>query len=50
MIVSNKNKKLSRNTKRRNERRNRMNDDMKLFLNKLKSEKKKTKALIKLNN
>ena len=41
MIVNNENKKLSRNRNRRIERRDRMNDDMKLILNKIKSEKKK---------
>ena len=41
MIINNESKKLSRNTKRRNNRRDRMNDDMKLLLNKIKLEKKK---------
>ena len=41
MIINNENKKLSRNTKRRIERRNKNNDDMKLLINKIKSEKKK---------
>ena len=41
MITINENKKLSRNTKRRIDRRNKINDDMKLLLNKIKSEKKK---------
>ena len=39
MIMNNENTKFSRN--RRIERRNRMNDDMKLLINKIKSEKKK---------
>ena len=41
MIVNNENKKLSRNRKRRIERKNKNNDIMKLLLNKIKSEKKK---------
>ena len=41
MIINDENKKLSRNTKRRINRRNKINDDMKLLLNKIKSEKKK---------
>ena len=41
MILNNENKKLSRNRKRRIERRNITNDDIKLILNKTKSEKKK---------
>ena len=41
MIMDNENKKLSRNRRRRIERRNKMSDDMKLLLNKIKSEKKK---------
>ena len=48
MINNNENKKLSRNKKRRNERKNKINNDMKLILNKIESEKKKT--MIKLNN
>ena len=43
IIISNENKKLSRNGKRRNDRRNKMNGDMKLLLNEIKSEKKKKK-------
>ena len=39
-MTSNENKKLSRNRKRRIVRRNKINDDMKLLLNKYKSEKK----------
>ena len=35
------NKLLSRNRKRRNERRNRMNDDMKFLKSKIRTEKKK---------
>ena len=34
MIMNNKNKKLSRNRKRRIERRNEINDDMKLIIKK----------------
>ena len=41
MIINNENKKLSRNRKRRNERKNKNNNDMKLLSNKIKSEKKK---------
>ena len=41
MIINNENKKLSRNRKRRMDRRNRINDDIKLLLNKIKSEMKK---------
>ena len=41
MIINNENKKLSRNRKRRIERKNKIITDMKLLLNKIKSEKKK---------
>ena len=41
MIINNENKKLSRNRKRRIQRKNKINDDMKLLLNKIKSEKRK---------
>ena len=41
MIIDNENKKLSRNRKKRIERRNKINDDIKLLLNKIKTEKKK---------
>ena len=41
MIMDNENIKLSRNRRRRIERRNKMTDDMKLLLNKIKSEKEK---------
>ena len=41
MVIVDENKKLSRNRKRRIERRNRKNDDIKLLLKKIKSEKKK---------
>ena len=41
MIINNENSKLSRNKKRRIDRRNKIIDDMKLLLNKIKSEKKK---------
>ena len=40
-MTINENKKLSRNRKKRIDRRNKINDDMKLLLNKIKSEKKK---------
>ena len=51
LIINNDNKKLSRNQKRRIERKNKLNDDMKLLLNKIKNEKKKKiKIMIKLNN
>ena len=41
MIMNNENKKLSRNRKRRFDRKNKMNNDIKLLLNKIKSETKK---------
>ena len=41
MIINNETKKLSRNRKRRINRKNKISDDMKLLLNKIKSEKKK---------
>ena len=41
MIINNETKKLSRNRKRRIERKNKISDNMKLLLNKIKSEKKK---------
>ena len=41
VIIDNENKRLSRNRKRRTNRKNKLNDDMKLLLNKIKSEKKK---------
>ena len=41
MMAINENKKLSRNRKRRIERKFKMNDNMRLLLNKIKSEKKK---------
>ena len=41
MIMDNENIKLSRNRRRRIERRKKLSDDMKLLLNKIKSEKKK---------
>ena len=41
MIIRNETKKLSRNRKRRIERKNKISDDMKLLLNKIKSEKRK---------
>ena len=48
MILKNENKKLSRNRKRRINRRNKTNNDMKLLLNKIKSEKKKNKNIDKI--
>ena len=47
VIIDNENKKLSRNTKRRIERKNKKDDNMKLLLNKIKTEKKK-KSLDKI--
>ena len=41
MIINNENKKLSRNRKRRIDRRNKIDENMKLLLNKIKSAKKK---------
>ena len=41
LIIDNENKKLSRNRKRRIDRRNEINDDMKLLIVKYKSEKRK---------
>ena len=41
MIINNENKKLSRSKKRRIERKNKLKNDMKLLLNKIKTEKKK---------
>ena len=41
MIINDENKKLSRNRKRRIDRKTKLNDDMKLLLSKIKSEKKK---------
>ena len=46
-MTINENKKLSRNKKRRIDRRNKINNDIKLFLNKFKSEK--TKKYINLD-
>ena len=40
MVIDNENKKLSPNRKRRMDRRNKINNDLKLLLNKNKSEKK----------
>ena len=49
MIINNENKKLSRNRKKRIDRRNKINDDMNLLLRKIKSEKKaKNKNLDKI--
>ena len=51
LIIKNENKKLSRHKKRRIGRGNKLNVDMKLILNKIKSEKKKNiKNSTKLNN
>ena len=41
MILNNENKKLSRKRKRRIDRRKKINNDLKIILNKIKSEKKK---------
>ena len=41
MVMNNQNKKLSRNRKRRIERKSKIDDNMKLLLNKIKTEKKK---------
>ena len=41
MVINNENNKLSRNRKRRIERKSKLNDNMKLLLNKIKSEKRK---------
>ena len=41
MIINNENKKLSRNRKRRIDRKNKNDENMKLLLNKIKSEKRK---------
>ena len=41
MIIKNETKKLSRNRKRRIDRKNKINNDMKLLLSKIKSEKRK---------
>ena len=41
MIINNENKKLSQERKRRIERKNKINDNMKLLLNKIKPEKRK---------
>ena len=43
MMTTNENRKLSKNRKRRIIRKDKINDDMKLLLNKIKSEKKKIK-------
>ena len=41
MIINNENKKLSRNKKRRIERKIKIDDNMKLISNKIKTEKKR---------
>ena len=46
--MNNENKKLSRNRKRRIDRRNKINNDMKFLLNKIKSVKKKKKKFHKI--
>ena len=49
LIIDNENKKLSHNRKRRIERKSKLSDDMKILLNKIKSEKrKKNKNLDKI--
>ena len=51
MIINNKNRKLSRNSKQRIERRNKMDVNMKSLLNKIKCEtKKKIKKFDKIKN
>ena len=51
MIMNNKNKNLSRNRKRRIERKNKIDDKLKILFKKNKSEKEKIlKVLLKLNN
>ena len=47
LIIDNENKKLSRNRERRNGCRNKINNDMKLLLNRFKTEKKKKNEDIK---
>ena len=47
VIIDNENKKLSRNRKRRIQRKNKIDDQIKLLLNKIKSEKKKTNKNLK---
>ena len=42
-MTNNENKKLSRTRIRRIDRKNKLNDDLRLLLNKIKSEKKKEK-------
>ena len=46
MKMINEKNKLSRNKKRRIDRRNEMNNDMKILINKTKSEKKKKNKII----
>ena len=41
MVINNENKNLSRNRKRRIDRKNKIDENMKLLLNKVKSEKRK---------
>ena len=41
LIIDNENKKLSRNRKRRIERKSKINDNLKILINKIKTEKKK---------
>ena len=49
MIISNENKKISRNREKRTERKIKMDDNMNSLLNKIKTERK-LKMLIKLKN
>ena len=50
MIIDNENKNISRSKKRRINRRNKNIDDMKILLNKIKSEKKKKKKFDKIKS
>ena len=51
MIINNESKKVSQNCKQRIDRRIKLDDNLKTFLRKIKSEKKrKYKISIKLNN
>ena len=43
MIINNENKKLTQNRRRRIERKNKFNDNMKLLSKKINTQKKKTK-------
>ena len=46
LIIDNENENISRNTKRRINRRNKISDDMKILLNKIKSENKKENKIV----